>query len=120
MRRLAPSELARYARTSRRVELPFGKHRGKTLGTVPAGYRRWMLANLADLAAGMRAAVALSLDCQPADHPAPPRTPRAPAAVRTPAPARTGRYAPRDPGPPDPADDVDIDAELDRLAAFFD
>jgi hypothetical protein len=53
------------------VTLPFGKHRGKELGSVPSDYLLWGLREL-KLSSGLRAAVAGELARRNVEAPAPP------------------------------------------------
>jgi hypothetical protein len=48
------------------VRLGFGKYRGRSLGTVPLGYLRWVHENLHDLDPHVRLAVAAALRARPA------------------------------------------------------
>ncbi len=55
--------------------LPFGKHKGEALSTVPTDYLRWLIANC-KLSSGLRAAVVESLAARGVEvpPPAPPRS----------------------------------------------
>jgi hypothetical protein len=44
--------------------LPFGRHRGEPLDTVPSGYLRWLLQECRSLSSGLRSAVAGELQAR--------------------------------------------------------
>lgn len=86
--------------------MPFGKHRGKPITQVPAGYLMWMLENIADLRPATRAAIEAHLHPpelplegrepdEPTPTPAPPPAPSpAPSPSPTPAPSPSPSPAP--------------------------
>jgi uncharacterized protein (DUF3820 family) len=102
MKRVPAAEMPRMVRQAKGIEMPFGKHAGRALGDLPTGYRRWCLKTLENARSELRAALALSLGEQPADHPRP-----EPSST-----TRTSR-------PRDPADVVNLDMGGDPLAEML-
>jgi uncharacterized protein (DUF3820 family) len=101
MKRIPAHEMPRMVAKAKALQMPFGKHRGKRLGDLPKGYRRWCLATLDNIRDELRAALALSLGQQPADHPRPEPSPS----------TRTSRR--------NPADDATLDMGGDPLAEML-